>query len=71
MTSYSIFIHLDSILIHRVESLVTVRSHFLYIPANLRGTAANYNLDLMNYGVRPHRVLLCPRINLSDFFPLQ
>lgn len=25
--------------------------------------------ELMNYGVRPHRVLLSPRINLSDFGP--
>lgn len=46
-----------------------VRSHFLYISANLGGTAANYNSELMNYVVRPHRVLLCPRINLSDFAP--
>lgn len=46
-----------------------VRSHFLYISVNLGGTAANYNLEVMNYGVRPHRVLLCPWINLSDFPP--
>lgn len=41
--------------------------HFLYFSANLRGTAANYNLELMNYGICAHRTLLCPQINLSDF----
>lgn len=45
------------------------RSHFLYGSANLRGTAANYNLELMNYAARPRWVLLCPWINLSDFPP--
>lgn len=45
------------------------RSHFLYGSANLRGTAANYNLELMYYAARPRWVLLCPWINLSDFPP--